>query len=377
MKTGGFRYARWLLVLGLAIAGLRAEPAFESPFTKVEVSLESSATFSTNIDGQAGGRRDLSFTEALSVDARRNRGIINVSLKLLLAATQFTDHPEENFFAPSFELAMNRPRGRLTGAFRLKANRSARPDSAVNIRAARWNYPLELSIKYAIRPGWTIESSSTFSRRRFESGPLALVNQKTFQQGLAVSRRFTSRISANLGVTQSATKAKGADASDRGLNLGVSGKVTSKITGGFSGNWTERQVDGRKYRAFTPVWSLDWELFRAHNITTSATRTFQTTATGAQTATDTYTIGMSRAITRRVTVSGGVGYGITQFLRDSESEQRTDRNLGWDAGISYNPYILRSRVSVSAAYHGSLNLSDLALARFESRVISLSLKLRL
>lgn len=339
----------------------------------ISVEIRAGATWDTNIDSSSGGRDDISLSYGAKMDYARRAGILSVDVGIDVSRQEFSRHKDESATDGSISLRISKNRmGRLTGSLSAGASRTRNPDSAINARTETTTYPLSLALNYPVHDKLSVGTSSAWTQTSYaDSG---LFDHYSLANGVNVSYHYNSKLDAVVGANwKSAGGANGAASrSSYDVTAGFTGQLRPKLTGTARfGYWQERHPDGKATTAPSFTTSLSWTATRKLSLVLLGSRSVVISGDGASVDATSARLGADYALMRKLRLNGGLSTGSNRFVFPQE---RTDRNWGWDAGVSWS---IKTSVSLGASYSERTSKSSSSAGNFNQGTASVSLSVKL
>lgn len=357
-----------------ALPSTRALLNIDGTRNQVYVFGSASYAFDTNIFSDSSERGDYTTSASVGVELKRKRGIISIDATATFDYLGFQKYTDQSSWNPSFSTEFNKSSGRTTGAFTIRAYRTNRADSAVNLRTSSWNFPLGLNIKYPVNDRLYLSSNTGYMSRKYADNQ-TLVDYTDYSQGLDVFYTYNSKVDLVGGYRIRVSHA-GLQGStyDHSATFGVTGGLLPKVNGTLRGGYQIRQltVGNESYAQFTLSASLGWIPTRKFNTSLQISRDFTTTAIGGTVDSLSLSSSSSYYFTRKLELSAGVGGGRNRFLSKS-APARADWFISWDASFHYS---YNEHLRIGGAYTYMKNWSTFSYSDFERSSYSFDISSR-
>lgn len=331
--------------------------------------------YDSNLFADNSGRDDTQYTASLGLEFNRRRGLIGVTSTAKVDFLRFASFSGQNAVNPEFSVELIKSNGRTTGDLTLRAYRTSRAESAVNLRTASWNYPLELNIRYPINEKLYVASSSGYLRRSYEDNA-TLVDSVDYSQGFDIFYVYNSRLDLVAGYRLRVTDTTLRRSRDHALNLGATGGLLPKVNGTVRLGYQTRSGVGQpgadSEGQFTVGAELNWAPTPRLSFTAQASRDFITTALGDSVDAFGASLNGTYSFNRRLDLDAGVSYGTNQFV-SQVPPQRVDDFLAFNASLRYT---FNAYVTMAASGSYLQNWSTIGLADFDRITYSLDLSSR-
>jgi hypothetical protein len=331
--------------------------------------------YDSNVFAQNASRGDYMTNASLGVELKRRAGIIAVNARGVIEYQRFGEFTDQNAWNPSFLLEFNKTTGRTTGALTVNAYRSAKADSAVNLRTTSWNFPVGLSIKYPVNDKLYLTSQTNYLSRRFaNASATGLSNYLDYSEGIDAFYVYTSKLDLLGGYRIRISETDRGRTTDHNFSLGATGGLFAKINGTLRAGYQLRQDErtSETFNQWSMLAALTWNATRKLTATAQVVRDFSTTATSVNVDTFSTTLRTQYSFTRRFLLDGGVGYGRNRFLGRDQLPRR-DEFFSWDAGATF---VWNEHLRVSGTYTYLRNWSTLAFSDFQRHGYSLDVSSR-
>jgi len=334
-----------------------------------------SVGYDSNLFADNSGRDDTQYTASLGLELTRRRGLIGVTSTAKVDYVRFSSFSGQNAVNPEFSVELSKANGRTTGDLTLKAYRTDRAESAVNLRTSSWNYPLALNIRYPINEKLYVASASGYMRRSYEDNA-ALVDSVDYSQGFDVFYVYNSRLDLVAGYRLRVTDTTLRRSRDHALNIGATGGLLPKVNGtvrlGYQTRSGAAQPGAGSEGQVTVAAELNWAPTPRLSFTAQASRDFVTTALGDSVDSLGASLLGTYSFNRRLDLDAGVSYGINEFV-SQVPPRRIDDFLAFNAALRYT---VNAYVTVSASGSYLQNWSTITLADFDRVTYSLDVSSR-
>lgn len=345
--------------------------------TRNQVFVFGHATFGwdSNVFADRTSRGDYTYSASTGLELKRRAGIIAVNATATLDYLGFEKYTDQSSWNPSFAIEFNKTTGRTTGAFTVRAYRSNRADSAVNLRTTSWNFPLGLNVKYPVNDKYYLTSTSSYLSRRFSNATgSGLSNYVDISEAVDLFYVWTSKLDLVGGYRIRYSDTDLGSTTDHAFSFGASGGLLAKLNGSVRFNYQLREMGytGETFDQFGVSAALTWNATRKFTLSTQVTRDFNTAATGVTVDSLSGQLRGNYVFTRRFSANAGVGYGRNVFLGRNQPYRRDDF-FSWDAGatFAYSEHFI-----VSGSYNYLHNWSTLAFSDFVRQGVSVDISSR-
>lgn len=332
-------------------------------------------SYDSNVFAQNNSQGDYTTNASFGLELKRRAGIIAVNAQGVVEYQRFNRLTGQNSWNPSFNIEFNKTTGRTTGALTVNAYRSAKADSAVNLRTSSWNFPIGLSIKYPINDKFYVTSQSNFLSRRFvNSSATGLSNYLDYAEGIDMFYVYTSKLDLLGGYRIRVSETDRGRTLDHNFNIGATGGLFSKVNGVVRFGYQIRhdEKNNETFSQLSMSAALTWNATRKLNVTGQVARDFSTTATALTVDSMSAALRANYIFTRRFQVDGGVGYGRNIFLGQVQSSRRDDF-LSWDVGATF---VWNEHLRINGTYNSLHNWSTLAFSDFQRHGYSIDISSR-
>lgn len=363
--------ALWLASQQEASALLNIDGTRNQVFVFGEVHL----AYDSNVFAQNASQGDYTTTASAGLELKRRAGIIAVNARGVVEFQRFSKFTQQNSWNPSFSVEFAKTTGRTTGSLTVNAFRSARADSAVNLRTSSWNFPVGLNIKYPVNDKLYVTSQTSYLSRRFADASTAgLSNYVDYAEGVDAFYVYTSKLDLFSGYRIRLSETDRGRAADHNFSIGATGGLFAKINGTVRVGYQLRS-DQQTHETFSQ-WSmttvLTWNVTRKLTGTAQIARDFSTTATAVNVDSTSAVLQASYNFTRRFQCEGSVGYGRNTFLGRGHAG-RQDDFFTWNMGASF---VWNEHVRVSGSFNSLRNWSTLAFSDFQRHGYSVDVSSR-
>lgn len=330
--------------------------------------------FDSNIFSSSANSSDYIYSAVVGATLKRHAGIISVNSSATFERQQFARNKTLSAWNPNYNLEFNKTIGRTTGAFTISAFRSARADSAVNLRTQTWNFPLGLNVKYPINDNLYVTSSTNYLNRRYTGGS-GLVNYADYGESFDVYYVYSSKTDLVFGFRYRVGHTDLDTSTDQALSFGLVNEIIPKLNGTLRAGLqrrTQSSLPGQHFDQITISTQLTWQATRKFSMNLSVARDFSTSAIGGTVDSLTAQVRALYDINRRHHLNGGVGYGRNRFL-GSISGGRRDDFFTWDVGYQLH---WNEHLQIGISYNYLHNWSTLSFSDFEKYGYSIDLTSR-
>jgi hypothetical protein len=340
---------------------------------RIYVNASITYAWDSNIFANRDSTGDSIYSASVGLDFRRHAGLIAVNGGVAVDASTFGENTDENFQNPRFNIELNKQSGRTTGAITASAARQSRADSAANLRTESWSYEAGVNFKYPIIERYSISGGLGYALRDFKDNSI-LVDLSTYTANLDLFYVYTTErdLIATYRVRYGETSADTAYY-DHAFMLGISGKILPKLGGtvrvGYQFHEPTNLASGEATSALTATGSAQWAVNKKMNAAVSISKDFSTTSTNVIVDSSSINLSMQYAFNSRVTATGGLGYGLNDFL-GAVGDGRKDQYFTWNAGLSAS--MIGGRLTVSLGYTYYQNWSTVSFSNFERNSVNLS-----
>lgn len=362
-----------LLFAGLATASPTAHALLNFDGTRNQLYVFGGLTYAynSNLFGQAGGDGDSSFTIQAGTELKRKAGLIGVDCVAKVDFVRYSEYTDLNTVNPNLSLVFSKGTGRTTGSFSVSVYREARSDSAVNLHTTSWNFPMALNVRYPINEKFYTTSATEYLQREYQDNA-ALVNYTDLSESLDLYYTYSTKLDLLAGYRiRFSEAAVYGRATDHWFSVGATGGLLAKLTGTVRVGYQLRTVDigtPDHFDHFNFSAGLNWPVLRKLTVTVSASRDFGTIATGESVDSSSLALRGTYTYNRKLQFTGGVGFGINDFLGDTQNDRR-DTFFSWDAGFNYR---MNEHFQFGANYTYFKNWSSIAFGDYDSHGISVN-----
>lgn len=376
-----------LLASSLVCAPARALVTLNDGHDRIHVSGSLTVSHDSNIFAANGGEGDVVYNSSVGASYARRAGWIGVNASAGMSFGNFTRLKSQNFSDPSFNLELTKQTGRTTGAFTVSAARESRADAAANTRSSSWNYVYGLNFRYNIAGTYDLAGNFGYNEREYVD-QANFANLATYSAAFDLFHVFTTERDLILGYRYRYSETSfDSTSTDHGINVGVSGKVFRGVSGSLRGGYQTRiprgpTSNGGSFQSWTASASLSYAINKKANLNATLSKDFSITATDSSVDVLAATLDAQYAFNSRLSLTGSVGWGDSQFLGESGrlvidsgppvvlGPERHDNYLTFSAtaGYSFNEHL-----KIAMTYVWFKNTSNVEFADFIRSSWSLNL----
>ncbi len=386
----------FLLAAGLAVVvacpPAQALVALNDGRDRIYVSGSATIAHDSNVFASNGSEGDFVYSSSLAVEYTRRAGWIGVNANAAVSSSRFATIDGQDFANPSVSLELVKQSGRTTGSFTVNAVRQSRADASVNARIESWNYNAGLGVKYPVSGSISLAGNFGYSDTIYVNNPgNTYANLAAITAALDVFHVFTSDRDIFGGYRyRHGETSRSVSYTDHSVSAGISGKVVRGVKGTLRAGYQVRVPGGtaassQSYSSWTSGGSLTYAFNKLTNVSLSISKDFSTTATESFVDSLSVQLDVQHAFNSKFSVSGGAGYGDTQFLGEGSrlildlgpppvfGPARRDNFLTWNVAANYS---MNEHLKLSASYSWFLNWSTSDFADFERSGYSLTISSR-
>ncbi len=375
METRNFYRSTLALILIAVLACPPAHGLVSINDGKNQLFIVASAGFAwdSNIFASRAASSDFVSSASLGLEFQRRAGMIGINGSVGVDASHFGKFSGEDFQNPHFNAEFTKQSGRTTGSMTLGASRQSRADTAANIRSESWNYNAGVNLKYPVIERYSLSAGANYTLLDFVDNSL-LVDLQTYSANVDLFYVYSTErdIMAGYRIRHGETSA---DTSfyDHAFTVGLSGKILPKVGGNARIGYQIREPKGNtlegNYHALTASLGATWAATKRTNVSLQLSKDFSTTSTNINTDATSINLDAQYALSGKLAFTGGVGYGINEFL-GAPGAGRRDQYFTWNAGMSYT---LNSHFKASLSYSYYQNWSTLDFSDFTRNSVNLNL----
>jgi hypothetical protein len=369
-----------LLLTALAVAWLSIFTSRASALVSLEdgkdhlfIDGSVDVSYDSNVFTNAENKGSLVFEGMLGTEFTRRAGWIGVNASASLDWARYPSFREQDYVDPKVSAELTKQSGRTTGSITMTVQRENRADVDVNTRDVSWNYDLALNFQYPVIERYSISGSLDYAHANYQDQAL-FTNQTTYSGSLYLYYILNEVrdlfVDYHNGYTE---EAKGAGNSvDRGLSVGVSGKVIGPFNGSLQVGYEVRSPYGATgpFSVTSHEWnasgSLVWNISRRMTLTGDISRDFSTTAEAMSIDSTRLGLTFQDSFTAKASGTIDAAVGENQFLGvegeiSPGGRQRVDTFA--TVGASYF-YTLNKHFKAYVTYTFYQNWSTLSFADF-------------
>ncbi len=371
------RLIRILGVLALAAAGApRAGAILElnEGRDRFVVNADYGVTYDSNHFEHSGSEGDYNQSLSVGADYVRRAGLIGVDASVSVTTARFRKFSADDFTNPSFALDFTKGKGRLTGSFRLSAQRESRGEVVVNLWTNSWHYGSNLTLRYPFSDRYYVTSTSAYDLRDYLQSS-ALFDLASYSEGLDAFYVYSSKLDLLGGYRIRWGDAQGGTRSlDQAVTMGATGGILPKLSGSIRAGYqwrNETGAGGGNYGSFTTNVSLAWPVTKQITFNGQVSEDFMTSATDVSVDTTGLTLTASfKPNTRlKVALETSASYLVNRFL-GIRGAGREDWATEFTADLSIP---IKTHLAVALSYGYTDNHSNVAFAQFARHTAALKL----
>lgn len=365
-----------LILLGLTAPAVMALLRWNDGKEEIFLGLNAALGWDSNIFASADAKSDALLTASASADYERRAGMIGVNASAGAEVGTFFEYTDENYVNPRASLELFKNSGRTTGNIRLGIAKESRADVAANIRAESWNTDAAVKVRYPVIRRYAIAGSLGYNFQDFTDNAL-LVDLATYTAAADLLYARDSKHDLFAGYRLRITDSQLDTSSyDHAFTLGITGRIAPKFNGtvrvGYQFRDTRGPLRNEDFSGLNAGIAVTWTLTRRLNMTAQVSKDFATTSTDISNDSFYSSLEARMSINARLSVFGGLGYGINDFL-GSRGGGRRDEFTTISAG---GKYTLNDKVSLSLTASHLENSSNVAIADYDRDSVVLGLNCR-
>jgi Putative beta-barrel porin 2 len=330
-------------------------------------------SYDSNVFTNAQDKGSLVFEGMLGTEFTRRAGWIGVNASASLNWARYPDFRDQDYVDPKVTAELTKQTGRTTGSLTMTVQRENRADVDVNTRDVSWNYDLGLNFQYPVIERYSISGSFNYAHVNYEDQAL-FTNQTTYSGSLYLYYILNEVRDLFVDYHEGYTdESKDAGSSlDRGLSIGVSGKVVGPFNGSLQVGYEKRSPTGGggPYSVTSNEWnasgSLVWNISRRMTLTGDISRDFATTAEAMSIDSTRAGLTFQDSFTAKASGTIDAAVGENQFLGvegeiSPGGRQRVDKFATVSASYFYT---LNKHFKAYVTYTFYQNWSTLSFADF-------------
>ncbi|MBP7143038.1 MAG: outer membrane beta-barrel protein [Opitutaceae bacterium] len=365
-----------LVLLGFTAPALMALLRWNDGKEEVYLVLNSALGWDSNLFASADAKSDTLFTASAGADYERRAGMIGVNASAGAEVGRFFEYTGENYVNPRASVELFKNSGRTTGNIRLGIAKESRADVAANIRAESWNTDAAVQVRYPVIRRYSIAGSLGYNFQDFTDNAL-LVDLTTYTAAADLLYARDSKHDLFAGYRLRLTDSQlGTSSYDHAFTVGITGRIAPKFNGtvrvGYQFRDTSGPVRNEDFSGLNAGIAVTWTLTRRLNMTAQVSKDFATTSTDISNDSFISALEARMGINARLSVFGGLAYGINDFL-GSRGAGRRDEFTTISAG---GKYTLNEKVSLSLTASHLENSSNVSIADYDRDSVVLGLNCR-
>lgn len=358
-----------VLVAPLACPPAYALVSFNGGHDHIYVTGTIGVAYDSNIFANNASDGDTIYSASVLAEYARRAGWIAVNGSVEVSASNFADHPGEDFTDPKFALELMKQDGRTTGSLLLNAARENRADPTVNLRNEFWSYGAAVNVRYPVIDRYYLTGSLGYADVDYINNSI-FVDQETYSASADLFYELTKDRDLLVGYRYRDNESSVNTATaDHAFTAGVNGRIVHGYDGKLRVGYQYRHPlhsSERTFSAWTGSASVTHAFGKKLSATATGSKDFSTTATNINLDGTTLSADFQYAFNARWTAHAGAGYNHSRFLGSagvdsSTGQSRRDTMLNATAGVGYSA---NEHFKLSVNYTWSENWSTLQYSDF-------------
>lgn len=373
--SGAVKLAAGTALLVLAALPAQALVSLNDGKDKIFVSGSVTIGFDSNFYANSFKQSETTVLAMAGVEYSRRAGAIGVDASVSATKSIHSNFSKEDSVDPKYSMELTKSEGPTTGSLRLNYTRRRDNNMAASMRLRTEEYGAALDATRPVSQRYSVAGGLGFGRTDFQQTP-GIYDLDTFDAHANLVYQINSRRELSVGYAYGRDDSKGPeDFDDHGINVGLKGRITAKVTGTLQTGFTTRQsrlASGENFSAWTAAAIANWLPVKKTTVTGELSKSFATTSTDIATDNTTAAINVNRVLNARWNVGAGLTGTHSRYL-GVRGAGRSDDILIFNASVSWS---MNEHLRVTGMYSHTLTSSTLAFAEYNRDYFSLMISSR-